>query len=630
MKLRVLPILIAVLIANITTSCSKSKTIETDVLVIGGGASGVMAGIQSARMGVKTMIMEETPWLGGMLTSAGVSAVDGNYDLNSGLWHEFRLRLEDYYGGKEQLKTGWVSHVLFEPNVGAEILFDMASQEENLKLEFNSEFQKIAKTKDGWLVNFVTKESQVQVKAKLIIDATELGDVAKSANIPYDIGMDSRFETKESIAPEEANDIVQDLTYVVVLKDYGKDADVTIEKPEGYNPTNYYCSCSTNCDTTEVGKKVWDCESMLTYGKLPNGYYMINWPINGNDYYLNILELSKEERKEKLKEAKNYSLGFIYYIQNELGYKNLGIADIYPTKDSLPFIPYHRESRRIKGMVRLTLNDVAKPYEQESDLYRTGIAVGDYAVDHHHHAYPESEKLPDLHFYPIPSYSIPLGSLIPKNCDNFIVAEKSISVSNLINGTTRLQPVCLLIGQAAGTLAAISVNKNITPKKVNTREVQRALLNSKAYILPYSDIDMERPSFTAIQRIGATGILRGEGKNVGWKNRTLIYPDSLLKYNELSDGLNDWLEIQAVNQEFVTLKNCVEIIKIFADQYNLDCRNKSLNELIDESSIVLKQHKLPKLKADTQISREVFAVLIDHFINPFELRQVDLEGQFKQ
>ena len=52
-----------------------------DVFVAGGGTGGVAAGIQAARMGVNTVIIEENGWLGGMLTSAGVSAVDGNYNL---------------------------------------------------------------------------------------------------------------------------------------------------------------------------------------------------------------------------------------------------------------------------------------------------------------------------------------------------------------------------------------------------------------------------------------------------------------------------------------------------------------------------------------------------------------------
>ena len=60
-------------------SCSRPE--HVDVLVIGGGASGITAGVQSARMGVPAMVVEETPWVGGMLTAAGVSCVDGNYKL---------------------------------------------------------------------------------------------------------------------------------------------------------------------------------------------------------------------------------------------------------------------------------------------------------------------------------------------------------------------------------------------------------------------------------------------------------------------------------------------------------------------------------------------------------------------
>jgi 2-polyprenyl-6-methoxyphenol hydroxylase-like FAD-dependent oxidoreductase len=59
--------------------------IETDVLVVGGGASGVTASIQTARLNVKTVLVEETTWLGGMLTGAGVSATDGNHNMPSGM-----------------------------------------------------------------------------------------------------------------------------------------------------------------------------------------------------------------------------------------------------------------------------------------------------------------------------------------------------------------------------------------------------------------------------------------------------------------------------------------------------------------------------------------------------------------
>ena len=55
------------------SSCMNSGDNRVDVLIVGGGASGVTSGIQAARMGANTLILEETTWLGGMLTSAGVS-----------------------------------------------------------------------------------------------------------------------------------------------------------------------------------------------------------------------------------------------------------------------------------------------------------------------------------------------------------------------------------------------------------------------------------------------------------------------------------------------------------------------------------------------------------------------------
>ena len=59
-------------------SCTCSGENNVDILVVGGGASGVTSGIQAARMGATTLVVEESSWLGGMLTSAGVSAIDGN------------------------------------------------------------------------------------------------------------------------------------------------------------------------------------------------------------------------------------------------------------------------------------------------------------------------------------------------------------------------------------------------------------------------------------------------------------------------------------------------------------------------------------------------------------------------
>lgn len=606
--------------------CGCQSKEQVSVVIIGGGASGTMAGIQASRMGVSTLIVEETPWLGGMLTAAGVSAVDGNYELESGLWAEYKQALNDHYGGPEKLKTGWVSNVLYEPQTGARILAEMARKEPELTVWFESKLTSISKSGDKWNLTIDRQGEVYELDAQIVIDGTELGDVAKEVGIPYEIGMDARDATGEDIAPKDANDIIQDLTYVAILKDYGPGADKTIPKPENYDLTPFRCTCEGKCDEEEsLGRALWPCDRMMKYGKLPNGYYMINWPLFGNDYYVNAIELTDEDRRKAFKKAKQFTLQYIYYLQDQLGYRHLGIADdVFPTDDGLPLIPYHRESRRIQGLVTFDINDLARPFEQKQALYRTGIAVGDYPVDHHHHAHPEFESLPDLHFYPVPSYSIPLGSLIPENTHNFIVVEKSISVTNLVNGTTRLQPVCILIGQAAGSLAALSVLRNWRPKDVPVREVQRVLMDHEAYLLPYSDVIPEAKGFKAIQRIGATGILRGEGKNIGWRNHTHFHVDSLVTAEALHIGLQDWLNLDTYDLKegpvpFDELSGiCVELI----EKYNPGQRPSKLvlSKVMESQQIQLVQGKY--------LNRRDFAILLDEAVDPFTSREVDHNGNF--
>ena len=610
----------------------EKEELSYDIIIVGGGASGTMAGIQAARMGKKTLIVEETAWLGGMLSSAGVSAIDGNYKLPSGLWEEFRQEIYQYYGGADSVKTGWVSNVLFEPDVAAKILKNMAEEEENLKVMFYTTLDSISKIKEVWIIDLDSVGHHLSFQAKVIVDATELGDIAKLVGIPYDIGMDSRYETHEEIAPEKANNIIQDLTYVVILQEFSKDQDKTIERPKDYDSTIFECTCAGICDQDSIDKKLWDCDQMLRYGRLPNNKIMINWPIYGNDYYLNVLELTPDKRKEQFELAKWFTKCYVYYIQTELGYKHFGIAeDVFPTEDGFPMIPYHRESRRIKGLVQFTINDLSRPFQQETALYRTGIAVGDYPIDHHHGAYPKYEQLPDLHFYPVPSYGLPLGTLIPENTDDFIVAEKSISVTNLVNGTTRLQPVCLLIGQVAGTLAALSVDMKITPSKVPVRDVQNVLLDHSCYIMPYADISIEDPAFKAIQRIGSTGILKGEGKNIGWENMTLFYPDSLVSMESLSKELKEILPNSTweIENEYITIDKSITIAQklsnLLQDFYsNIEPIGDTSTENIQQ---LWAKFDLGDFEGERLITRKELSVVLDKIAHPFRI-PVTIKGIF--
>ena len=607
----------AIIFVLVIASCSAQEQI--DVLVVGGGASGTAAGIQAARMGVHTIVLEETPWLGGMLTSAGVSCVDGNNRLRSGIFGEFADSLVARYGSDEALKSGWVSNINFDPHVGQEILTNMAQACGGLLDVRRETVVTDVKGEAGdWHVSYRDSRGRKHsVKAKVLIDATELGDIAKACGVDYRIGMEASEDTGESIAPEQANDVIQDLTYVAFLKDYGPDADMTIEMPEGYDPSPFYNSCQNPLNVENVtGQTIWSPEMMITYGKTPEGRFMINWPIYGNDCYLNIIEMSREDREEALKEAKRFTLSFVYFIQTQLGMKNLGLADdVFPTSDKLPFIPYHRESRRIVGEAFFTMDAAADPYAYKDPLYRTGVAVGDYPVDHHHFRHPDWRELPDLEFYPIPSFNVPMGTMIPKDVDDLIVTEKSISVSNLMNGATRLQPVVMQLGQAAGALAALACIEDKGVKEIGVRQVQEKLLDAGCYIMPYLDLPKGNPHFKALQRIGATGVLRGEGRNVGWSNETWFRAGEPLRGEEIY--ASEFYGAISVEPGEISVGRMLELVRSYGGRVPYGKLSDWWNQL-----------SLNDFNAERTATRLEAAVVIDAAFDPFGMFEVDYKGYF--
>lgn len=594
------------------------QKIYTDVLVIGGGASGITAGLQSARLGVKTMIVEETNWLGGMITAAGVAAFDGNHHMPSGIWAEFREQIYKAYGGANKVATGWVSNTLFEPHVGDSIFKALANKEKNLSIIYRAAFKKCL-LKDKQVIGAEFEEKKTNktfiVYSKQIIDATELGDVMANAKIPFDVGMEVKSQTGENVNVVENNDIIQDLTYVAILKNYGKDVDRTIPKPIDYNPWEFDGCCNEFYSNKEKITSNVTAQKMLDYGKLPNNKYMINWPGKGNDIYLNIIHLTTQQRQEELKKAKAKTLRFLYFLQTQFGFKNLDLAnDEFDTEDKLPLIPYYRESRRLQGMVRFKAQHIANVYH--FNYYKTGIAVGDYPIDHHHRENINTPK--NLHFPAIPSYNIPLGCLIPKQYTGIIIAEKSISVSNIVNGTTRLQPVVMLIGQAAGTLAAICVKNKIQPQQISVRTVQQTLLKTGGYLMPYFDVKPNHPQFISIQKIGASGLLKGKGQSFQWANRTWFYPDSTVDGNEFVKNFEQYKKIKVKVSSCITVEEAIRIINQTQEPKKSTVINKEKWESLG----------LQNFDVERKITRAEFAVLLDKLLQVFE-KPIDVNGNFK-
>jgi len=319
---------------------------------------------------------------------------------------------------------------------------------------------------------------------------------------------------------------------VAILHDFGPGADRTIPRPAHYNPMHYKGICREASDSLQ-GSDV-DCQTMLNYGRLPGVKFMLNWPNAGNDFYANIIEMNRSQRIAELEKAKQFTLGCLYFLQTELGWTHLGLAeDEFPTKDQLPLIPYHRESRRVRGIRRLTTRELVAPYRY--DAYKTGIAVGDYPLDHHHKKAPHEiiENFPD-----IPAFNVPMGCLVPASVDGLLIAEKSISVTHLVNGCTRLQPVVMQIGQAAGACAALCVKERIEPRNVNVRQLQQILLDRGCWLMPFCDVAPDALEFQSVQRIGLCGILQGQLISKDWANEMRFHPEKTMTGPELWAALN--------------------------------------------------------------------------------------------
>ena len=582
-------LLFAILVFSVACAASRPDddvSLQTSVLVIGGGASGTPAAIQAARMGVRVIVVEQTPWLGGMLTTAAVSATDGNHLLPSGLWGEFRDSLYARYEGPGPLATGWVSNTHFEPWVGAEILANMVAAEHRIQVKHGYRVTAVHRT-DGRVTgaSFVNSRGEtLRINATVTIASDEYGDAVRLSGARNRYGFESRAEFGDAMAPEKAFPHVQDLTYVAILKDYGPGVDRTLPAPPGYDPSLFDHTCKElssdpNRNVVHCGPESGKSMHMLNYARLPGDHYLINWPIHGNDSYVNFVEMTHEQRMAAFERAKDFTRAWIHHIQKERGYTNLGLVEgRFPTSDNFPPMPYIRESRRIYGVETLTVRDLKDPYADPSrPLYRQGIAVGDYPLDLHHERKPDSLRVTvtTADLPKIPSYSVPYGTLIPETLDGFIAADKHISTTHIVNGSTRLQPVVMGIGQAAGAAAALSVLQGLEPRAVSVRHVQQILLDHNAWILPYADVTPADAEFQAIQRVAAAGWMRGTGEPSAWANRTWFHPD------------------RAVTDADIDLA---------VDQLRLSGRTVRAQDLRDEMPM----------------SRRMFATMLDTLYEPFE------------
>lgn len=497
---------------------AERDTIQTCIVIAGAGCGGAAAAIQAARAGASVVLVEPTPWPGGMLTSAGVVAFDGNLGtLTCGFYGELVREIQLYYGGAAKVWKGWVTRTAFEPRVLAEIFNRLIAREPLIRSFFGVNIT--GALREGNRVAGLTFRDgegvEHEVRAAVTIDATEFGDLIEMAGIEHRFGREARGETGEPDAPETGDTEIQDATLVAILKDYrateGRDAPPAPTTPD-YNPAAFRGATALDphpgCEGVHT-LHTW--ETFIDYGKLPNHKYMINWPFHANDFADGTACFPAATRADAFRRAREHTLNFVRYMQTVLGHPELGVADDeYPTPDGLPFIPYIRESRRIVGDRVMREQDVLPGCGNGTrpPLQKDAIAAGDYFLDHHHaRAHPGPGQVFTEEYPSNAKFQIPAGVLFPRGIDGFMAAEKSISVTHIVNGCTRLQPVVLLTGQAAGLLAAMAAKAGVEPRRVPVRDLQEHLLVRGVMLHPYDDLRTDDHVFVEAQKLALAGVV---------------------------------------------------------------------------------------------------------------------------
>ena len=548
-----------------TYRLDRQPTILSAPVVIAGGGMGGVAAALALGADVTGVLLEETSWLGGQLSSQGVSALDENkYVESTGAcsnYLQLREKIRDYYRQTDNLiepakadpllnpGTCWVTRLAFEPEPAVKIIEEMLApqvQSGTLKIlkrtkvvavKLNQEDAKIK----ALLAIEIDSGNFIEIHSAVTIDATELGDLMPLAQIPYQTGSDSRWVTGEEHAPEIADpDNVQDFTYPFILE-YFPGENHTINKPKDYD--QFFAAGKFDFDGYKMFAESDDVKihsdgtrqerhllPFWTYRRLidknlfkelkyRSDLAMINW--DSNDLRgKNIIDKSLEEQRDYLALAKRLSLGFLYWLQTEAavdgdgekqkkGYPGLKLAfNVLGTEDGFSKYPYIREARRLAAKTMIVEADIVEATNPQARarIYEDTCGIGLYPVDIH-----GRQEIAGAAQQTRP-FQIPLTALISDYCPNFIAGCKNIGVTHITNGAYRLHPIEWAIGTAAGTTAKLAVQKDQTPLQIceideNLLALQIALVKSGAPIFWFDDLPPTHSAFAAAQLLTAIGVM---------------------------------------------------------------------------------------------------------------------------
>lgn len=437
---------------------TRTEQLNSDLVVVGGGLAGVCSAIVAARSGLKVVLIQDRPVLGGnassevRLWSLGATSHMGNnnrWSREGGLINE--ILLENLKRNKEG-----------NPLIFDTVLLEKVYEEERITLLLNTSVYEVSKKNDKSIksvTGFCSQNSTTYIaSAPLFCDASGDGIVGFMAGASFRMGAESSDEFDEGFAPD-INDYGDLLGHSLYF--YTKD----IGKPVSYKAPSF---------------------AIKDAGELPRikNYQM-------GDHGCKLWWVEYGGRLDTIHESENIKLELWKVIYGIWDYvKNSGK---FPESENLTLewvgtIPGKRESRRFEGDFMLSQKDIV-----EQRNHYDAVSFGGWAMDLHPADGVFSKNNSSCtQWHGKGVYTIPYRCFYSKDITNLFLAGRIISASHVAFGSTRVMLTCAHGGQVIGKAAALCINNNLTPKEIALKkhisELQLAL-NLDGQSIPNIPID---------------------------------------------------------------------------------------------------------------------------------------------
>ena len=446
-----------------------------DVVVVGGGMSGLCAAIAAARQGSKTALVHARPVLGGNASSeirVHISGADQS------------LKQPDYAEGGllyELMLENKRCNDTFNYSRWDMVLFEKVKEEKDLDVFFNTVMYDCDVDKEKITAIYCvqeTTEMRYRLMAPVFVDATGNGTLGYYAGAEFRTGSEARAEFGEPHAPEKPDQERMGNTILLLAQDMGRPVKFTPPSfakklTEKQLAKRIHCAnmrstidCSDSPDPEEYRRISMTSSACNNYG-----YWWIELMGDGEDII------------EQYEDIRDNLMAYVYGVWDHIKNGNEGIHDHEAENLELVWVgalPGVRESRRLVGDYMLTENDIL-----EHRVFDDAICYGGWCVDMHApHGILDSEKLPsDCGFYQ-GVYTIPYRSYYSKNIRNLYMAGRNISTSRRAMASTRIIGCCAIGGEAVGIAAALCVKYDCEPRQLTPyiRELQQKILKEDGYI----------------------------------------------------------------------------------------------------------------------------------------------------